>query len=158
MQDSRTVQTIGAINPTDNGFAIQLDATYREALIGLSDFSHAIILWWAHRADDSDHRERLTYEKPYQKSADDWGVFATRSPSRPNPIGLSLVALQDVDIPQGVISVPFIDAEPGTPIIDVKPYFPSSDRVRDVTTPAWCQHWPQYYEDSATFNWMEEFT
>jgi tRNA (Thr-GGU) A37 N-methylase len=47
--------------------------------------------------------------------------------------------------------------EDGTPILDLKPYQPAADRIRDVTVPAWCAHWPQWYEDSAIFDWEGEF-
>jgi hypothetical protein len=54
---------------------------------------------------------------------------------------------------EGIVRVPFMDAEDGTPILDIKPYHPSVDRIREVRVPAWCATWPQWYEDSATFDW-----
>jgi tRNA (Thr-GGU) A37 N-methylase len=62
-----------------------------------------------------------------------------------------------VDLENGLVIVPWIDAEDGTPILDIKPYHPSSDRVRDVRMPEWCAHWPQSLEDSAAFDWEAEF-
>jgi tRNA (Thr-GGU) A37 N-methylase len=67
------------------------------------------------------------------------------------------VAVISVDVEKGLVIVPWIDAEDGTPILDIKPYHPSSDRIRDVTMPKWCQHWPQWYEDSGEFDWSAEF-
>ncbi len=80
-----------------------------------------------------------------------------RSPSRPNPIGLSIIDLAEVDASSATIYTYFIDTEPGTPIVDIKPYFPASDRVTTAATPSWCQHWLQSVEDSATFAWDNEF-
>lgn len=44
-----------------------------------------------------------------------------------------------------------------TPVIDIKPYHPATDRVKDVRVPDWCSHWPQYYEENETFDWQAEF-
>lgn len=157
MQDNKTINVIGRVNPTGVGFTITLEQHYADGLIGLGDFSHAIVLWWASESDSSEQREQLVYRKPYAKNPDDVGVFGSRSPSRPNPIGLSVISLQQVDIENATVATPYIDTEPGTPIIDIKPYFPASDRVRDVAMPSWCSHWPACYEDSASFDWASEF-
>lgn len=55
------------------------------------------------------------------------------------------------------IHIAFIDAEAGTPILDIKPYHPSVDRIRDVAVPAWCAYWPHWCGESATFDWEAEF-
>jgi len=64
------------------------------------------------------------------------GVFSTRSPHRPNPIGLSVVAIDSVDEKEGVIHVSGVDLTDGTPILDLKPYIPY-DVVLDHVVPAW---------------------
>lgn len=152
------IQTIGSIAPNNNGFALTLHPEFREALMGLSQFSHAIVLWWAHQSDADELRNLSILPKPYVKSVDDVGVFGSRAPTRPNPIAMSVITIQSVDEVSGVITTPFIDTAPDTPIVDIKPYFPASDRVREATVPAWCQHWPKYYEESAAFDWSNEFT
>jgi tRNA (Thr-GGU) A37 N-methylase len=53
---------------------------------------------------------------------------------------LTAVVVQEIDYERGVIHTPYIDAEAGTPILDIKPYHPSVDRIRDVAVPAWCAH------------------
>lgn len=85
------------------------------------------------------------------------GVFATRSPVRPNPIAISPVPVMGIDEDHGMIYIPYIDAEDATPIVDLKPYHPCIDRIKDVQVPAWCSHWPQSYEESASFDWSAEF-
>lgn len=50
---------------------------------------------------------------------------------------------------------PFIDADDGTPLLDIKPYFPM-ERIKDPRVPAWCQHWPAWQEEAVTFNWLDE--
>jgi tRNA (Thr-GGU) A37 N-methylase len=77
---------------------------------------------------------------------------------RPNPIAVSIAAVQSIDEDAGVIRIPYINAEDGTPILDIKPYHPSVDRLGAVSVPAWCRHWPPWYEDSASFDWGAEIT
>ena len=50
-----------------------------------------------------------------------------------------------------------MDAFNGTPILDIKPYIPSVDKVNKVKTPTWSKHWPQSYEESGDFDWEKEF-
>ena len=84
-------------------------------------------------------------------------MVATRSPARPNPLALTAVPVISIDIEAVVVRVPFIDAEDGTPILDLKPYHPAVDRIREVSVPQWCEGWPEWYEDSATFDWGAVF-
>jgi tRNA-Thr(GGU) m(6)t(6)A37 methyltransferase TsaA len=135
---------------------VQLDQDYAAGLDGLEGFSHVLVLWYAH-ANPSWDSTRLTISKPYRLAPADLGVFATRSEFRPNPILVSAVPIIRVDAAKGVIEVPWIDAEDGSPILDVKPYQPSADRIRDTEVPKWCRHWPACAEESGDFAWHEEF-
>lgn len=85
------------------------------------------------------------------------GVFATRSPLRPNPLALTAVSVLDLDNQTGIIKIAYIDANDGTPVLDIKPYTPSLDRVENPQVPSWCDHWPKSVETSGAFNWAEEF-
>jgi tRNA (Thr-GGU) A37 N-methylase len=76
---------------------------------------------------------------------------------RPNPICITATSVLHVYMDNGPIIIPWLDAENDTPILDIKPYHPSSDRVWDVQMPAWCQHWPGSLEESADFDWEAEF-
>ncbi|MNE61354.1 putative tRNA (adenine(37)-N6)-methyltransferase [compost metagenome] len=94
---------------------------------------------------------------PYKSSPPKMGIFATRSPIRPNPVAMSVVQIIDIDAEQGIIQIPYIDANNGTPVIDLKPYTPSLDRVESPSVPNWCKHWPKSIEESGRFNWESEF-
>jgi tRNA (Thr-GGU) A37 N-methylase len=85
------------------------------------------------------------------------GIFATRSDYRPNPVGLSVCSVKNIDIKKGIVGLYYIDAEDDSPVIDIKPYHPGVDRVKNVGTPAWCDHWPKWYEDLGNFDWAGEF-
>ena len=134
MTDTPVMSLIGMINARGDAYEIRLDEAFRPGLVGLAEFSHAHVLWWADRAASVSDRARLICEQPYTRSNADVGVFASRSPERPNPIGISVVAMIEIDADAGRIVVPFIDTLPGTPVLDIKPYFPASDRVRDAPT------------------------
>ncbi|MES0811996.1 TrmO family methyltransferase [Roseibium sp. SCPC15] len=155
MNTSLTV--IGSVRPSPRGFELSMDDPYRAGLLGLCRFSHAIVLWLADGLDQNGRDISMILPAPYTASDQDTGVFASRSPARPNPIGISIVELAEVNESTGTLIVPFIDAVPGTPLLDIKPYFPASDRVRSARIPDHFSHWPQWYEDASTFNWTAEF-
>ena len=152
-----SVFPIGYVRVIDAGCCLAIEPEYRQALRGLEGFSHINVIWWCHGCDDAAARTVLECEQPYKQSPAKLGIFATRSPLRPNPIAITAVMALKLDVARGLIVIPYIDAEDGTPILDIKPYHPSVDRIRDVSVPAWCRHWPQWYEDSADFDWGAEF-
>jgi tRNA (adenine37-N6)-methyltransferase len=152
-----TLTPIGHVRTGETGFYLDLHPAYRPALKGLEGFSHLNVLWWCHLLDQAHYRKIVECEQPYRKSPARLGLFATRSPVRPNPIALTAVTIKQIDVEQGRVEIDYIDAENGSPLIDLKPYHPVSDRIRDVTVPEWCRHWPQWMEEAATFDWSAEF-
>ncbi|MCG8572929.1 MAG: TrmO family methyltransferase [Spirochaetes bacterium] len=152
-----SINAIGKIKKTEQGFAIHLENQYKEGLIGLQGYSHLNIFWWANQMDEPEYRQILVIDKPYTNGPDKIGIFATRSPLRPNPIALTAVFINEIDYKKGILYTPFIDADPDTPVLDIKPYLPSTDIVKDLQVPQWCQHWPTSIEDSANFSWENEF-
>lgn len=156
-EDQFIVEPIGSVQIDGEGFALVIDERYRPALTEVDGFSHINVLWWCHLLDEAMFREMTIAERAYRNAPEQIGIFATRSPARPNPIALSAVPILSIDMESGVVLVPWIDAEHGTPILDIKPYHPAVDRIRDVSTPAWCSGWPEWYEDSATFDWGAVF-
>lgn len=102
---------------------------WRPALASLEGCSHVILLYWLDGAD----RSRLI-QTP---ASDDrpHGVFALRTPNRPNPIGLSVADL--VDVTDSHLVVRHLDAVDGTPLLDIKPYFASVDSKPDARVAWW---------------------
>jgi len=150
------LKSIGHIEADGQEFAIRLNKEYRNALREVEGFSHLQIFWWCHLLDNEEMRSIVVSPKPYKKGPEKVGIFATRSPVRPNPIGVTTVSVLGIDLEQGIIRIAFIDAEEGTPVVDIKPYY-GMDRVKQVTVPGWCSHWPKWYEESASFDWEDEF-
>ena len=109
-------------------------------LKGIKDFSHIMILYWIHlRDNEQDRRTLLVFPRRHAVNVET-GVFACRSPSRPNPIGLSVVEL--FSIKECTLMVKGLDALEGSPIIDIKPYIPREDSVPDAQVPEWTSHGP----------------
>jgi tRNA (adenine37-N6)-methyltransferase len=97
---------------------------YREGLRDLEGFSHVILLYHLHEAGPA----RLIVQ-PF--TGDRFcGVFATRHPQRPNPIGMSLVRLERVE--GGILHLLDVDMLDGTPLLDIKPFIPRFDRVENA--------------------------
>ena len=155
MENKFQIESIGTIQRVDHLYAIQLDKRFAPALKSIEGFSHLQVVWWAHLTDSPAERDTLVLSKLFKKGPDSMGVFATRSPFRPNPILISTIKVQRIDFEEGVIYTPFIDAEENTPVLDIKPYF-SMERVKNCQNPAWCQHWPQWFEDTMAFDWSDE--
>ena len=91
-----------------------------EGLASLNGFSHLILLYWL----GQEARVELTLRPPFDPAPR--GVFATRSPRRPNPIGLSVVAFEGFD-DSATLRVRYLDCVDGTSLLDIKPYLPSTD-------------------------------
>lgn len=151
------LEEIGHAECGNGTFRVVLEDKYRAGLAGLEGFSHIQILWWFNGCDNGEDRSTLTVEKPYKKCPEKLGTFATRSPERPNPIGCSVCEVKSIDRENGIIDLTYFDAFTGTPILDVKPYQPSLDRVEAPAVPAWCAHWPKSCETGGDFDWEKEF-
>ncbi len=151
------VKPVGTLRVRGGDCRIELLPEYATALVGLEGFGAVQVLWWFSGCDNKTSRAVRTIHKPYRKGPDTLGVFATRSPERPNPIALSCATVTYIDSANGVIGLAYCDAFDGTPVLDVKPYTPSLDRVEHPTVPAWCAHWPKNTETSGDFDWSDEF-
>jgi tRNA-Thr(GGU) m(6)t(6)A37 methyltransferase TsaA len=132
--------TVGYVKkPKEDTIFIEILPEYWPATLQLDKFSHIIVLWWITGHDNPQDRSNLQGHPP-KPGAELSGVFATRSPLRPTPIGLSIVAIEEIDEKQHRIRIDQIDARGGTPVVDLKPYMPFSDRVDDVRVPEWFEN------------------
>jgi tRNA-Thr(GGU) m(6)t(6)A37 methyltransferase TsaA len=103
---------------------IALDARWSEGLKDVATCSHIILLYWMDKAP-----RNLVRQVPGHYGAQH-GTFALRSPARPNPIAMSVVKLLRVE--GATLSVVGLDCLDGTPLIDIKPYFASTDSVPEA--------------------------
>ncbi len=150
-----TLQPIGAVRRGSDGIRLEIFEPFRPALRQLGEFSHVIALWWIEGWDNPESRQRLQCEPPYA-AGHVTGVFACRAEYRPNPIGLTVCELVGVDETRGLVEVKNIDALDGTPLLDLKAYFPVLDRVQEAYLPAWLTGWPEWMPSEGIGLWEEE--
>lgn len=116
---------------------IVIDDSLAESLDGLEEYSHIIVLYWLHRADTTGR----VAAKVHPMGRSDLplvGLFATRSPHRPNPLGKATVRL--LERQGNVLKVKGLDAMDGTPVLDIKPYLPGYDSKDDAKVAPWSIH------------------
>lgn len=119
---------------------VEIEPAYADGLDGLAGFSHVWLVTWLHRPHDGG--SPATAPAPLRLvpfllrgTGRKLGVFATRAPRRPNGIGLSLVRIARVEGTQ--VHVLGIDLLDGTPVLDLKPYFPDVDRPDEPVLGGW---------------------
>jgi tRNA-Thr(GGU) m(6)t(6)A37 methyltransferase TsaA len=103
---------------------IEVDQRWAEGLKGVESCTHLVVLYWMDRS-----RRDLVLQAP-RHYGEQRGTFALRSPARPNPIAMSVVRL--VRLEGAKLEVVGLDCLDGTPLLDLKPYFPSTDAVPDA--------------------------
>lgn len=106
---------------------IRISSEFCAGLKNIAAYSHLFILYWMNLRDTENERKTLLVHPKGRKSRVKIGVFACRSPSRPNPIGLCVTQLLGVD--DCVLTVRGLDAFEGSPIVDIKPYVSRLDSI-----------------------------
>ncbi|WIV68083.1 tRNA (N6-threonylcarbamoyladenosine(37)-N6)-methyltransferase TrmO [Natrialbaceae archaeon AArc-T1-2] len=120
------IQPAGA----DADGTVELAPAYTEGLQDLDRFSHCLLLYHFHESNDE---VAMTVE-PFLDDVSR-GLFATRAPQRPNPIGLSVVEIDAID--ENELTVTGVDVVDGTPLLDVKPFVPQFDVPADDVETGW---------------------
>ncbi len=144
MANQFTVESVGFVlspvsQQTDLGWGdvvstIEVVSRFRPGLVGLEQFSHALVVTYLHESgfDSSRHLKR----KPRGlDSMPEVGIFSQRAKDRPNPIGVTAVSI--VDVLEVGVRVRGLDAIDGTPVLDIKPYVPHYDCVGQAMVPDW---------------------
>ncbi len=111
-----------------------IDPALTDGLDGLEGFSHIVVIFWMHRSPPFSP-SRLRIHPRGDENIPLTGVFATRSPVRPNSLGMTTVSL--LERKRNVLRVKGLDGLDGSPIIDIKPYLPHNDSVREVKLADW---------------------
>jgi tRNA-Thr(GGU) m(6)t(6)A37 methyltransferase TsaA len=112
---------------------VVIEAQWAEGLEGLAEFSHVVILFWLDRPQN-----REIPLKVHPEAKQDMplvGLFATRTPLRPNPIGMTTVELLKVE--DNTLHIRGLDAFDATPVLDIKPYLIRGDLKTDARVPGW---------------------
>lgn len=122
--DGMPIQPVGdaAVEGT-----VELKEAYTDGLKDLDGFTHCILLYHFHASGDAAPLQVEPFLDDEQR-----GIFATRAPQRPNPIGLSVVEIKAVS--EQTVTVDGIDVVDQTPLLDIKPFVPEFDVPTDAET------------------------
>ena len=123
-----------ARDTADTVSEIEVYPEVADLLDGVEDFSHLLVLYWAHLVPE-EGRSLLKVHPIGRKEFPLKGVFATCSPARPNPVLVNAVRLLERNA--NVLRVSGLEAVDGTPLLDIKPYLPRYFKVEDPTLPDW---------------------
>jgi tRNA-Thr(GGU) m(6)t(6)A37 methyltransferase TsaA len=118
-RNARAARETGAV------CTLEVDPRWAQALSGIETCSHLIVLYWMNEA-----RRDLVIQAPAHHPGGR-GTFALRSPVRPNPVALSVVRL--VKVERNKVEVVALDCLDGTPLLDIKPYFATTDSIPEAT-------------------------
>lgn len=127
MAQDYVLHTMGVVAKENGEIALDILPAFQDAVSGLESYSHVVVLYWFDRNDRPEKRRILRVHPRADPRNPLTGVFATRSPVRPNPIGLSVCKIRSVT--GGRVLVDSIDAFDGSPILDLKPYISQMDCV-----------------------------
>ncbi len=151
-ESRRELKAIGFVSnrvtePVDDNWGsvvsrLNLRKEYSKGITGLGQFSHALVLTFLNRsrfkkATDLVRRPRGLDSMP------EVGIFAQRAKDRPNSIGVTAVEI--ISVGDGFVDVKGLDAINGTPILDIKPYYPQYDLIKDARVPEWVDTLMQNY-------------
>ncbi len=134
MAEAYAIYPIGVIHQTGAGARIEIYPAFTEGLLGLEQFSHITVLYWLHHNDTPEARGVLQVHPRKNPANPLTGVFATHSPRRPNPVALSRCRI--LAVTSDSIVIDRIDADDGSPVIDIKSFFPYDDQG-PVRVPEW---------------------
>eukprot|EP00943_MAST-04B_sp_MAST-4B-sp1_P003811 g3811.t1 len=137
----------GLYAPSTRGKIVLRKQIPSSSLDGLEHFSHAWILFVFHMNTNFHLTKRAHTDKSYNfrpkikppmLKGKSIGLFATRSPHRPNAVGITLAKIEYVSLKERAVYISALDLADGTPVVDIKPYVTPYDSVPTAITPTWC--------------------
>jgi tRNA-Thr(GGU) m(6)t(6)A37 methyltransferase TsaA len=131
-----SLASLGVVRREGQRTFLVLDQKYAPGLVSLDDFSHVMVFYWC---DRNDTPEKRAFLQGYRRNKANplTGVFATRSPVRPNPIAITTCKI--IQIQGNIVEIERIDAFENSPVIDLKPYIPRNDSFPGAKIPVWVQ-------------------
>lgn len=144
--NSYIVQKQGLIKKVEENYYLKMDNIEKFSNLLNNNISHLRVLWWFDKFDKTTYRKTLQVTPPYE-NAPKTGVFATRSPVRPNPIAMTTIKILDFNFQENLIKVSKMDCFDKTPIINIEAYNPNLERIKDFKVPQWISHWPEWLDD-----------
>jgi tRNA-Thr(GGU) m(6)t(6)A37 methyltransferase TsaA len=127
---------IGVVKRSGERTFLVLGQEFAPGLVSVGDFSHTMVFYWC---DRNDTPEKRAFLQGYRQGKANplTGVFATRSPARPNPIAITTCRI--IQVKDNIVEIEWIDAFDDSPILDLKPYIPRNDSFPNAKIPVWVQ-------------------
>lgn len=135
MKDDFRIYPVAAIQKEEHSTFVKVHEDFRDALLGLDGFSHIVLICFFHESDTPEKRATLQVHPRNDKTNPLTGVFATRSPRRPNPIAIYPCRIRSIH--GNGIEIDPIDVRDETPVVDIKPYIPEIDSIPEAKVPKW---------------------
>lgn len=140
-EERRSIEGIGKIIKVGEHHRLQITACKKEEIEVLSQLKYLSVFWWFDRFDKLAYRRAVTCEPPYE-NAPLTGVFASRSPVRPNPIAMTLCKV--IGVLENEIEVAGLDCLDRTPLIGIMAYGGFKEQVDSYRVPQYLAHWPKW--------------
>lgn len=134
-KESYQLFPIGTVHHREGEAWIEIFPAYLDGLLGIEQFSHINVLYWLHENDDQEGRSVLQVHPCGNEANPLTGVFATHSPRRPNLIALTRCRVMAVEGSRIVVEA--IDALHGSPVVDIKAFFPDDECAGGYRFPRW---------------------
>ena len=131
------IHPIGRIRNKKDNVQLEIYPEFQDGLLGIEQFSHILVIYWLHENDVPQERGILQVHPRHNKSNPLTGVFATHAPVRPNLIALTRCRL--LEVTGNILLIDQIDAFDGSPLIDIKAFFPDKEPLSDCRFPDWKQ-------------------
>lgn len=140
------ISNIGEIKRLNGEYYLYLKGSDLNQNNIYKDWTHIRVFWWFHRFDNDKYRKILIGQPPYG-GAPRTGIFASRSPVRPNPLAMTTARILQLDLPNNRIKVSGLDCFDRTPLIHFVPYQPERERIDEYKVPSWVNHWPEWWKE-----------
>ncbi|MBA4510298.1 excinuclease ABC subunit A [Clostridium sporogenes] len=140
------IAAIGNLKKINGEDFIYIGNDFENIYEELRGYSHIKIMWWFSRFDEAKYRRATECDPPYE-NAPRTGIFASRSPVRPNPIALTTAQILEFDKNLKRIKVSKLDSFNNTPLIKIFPYIDVNDKAEVCSVPGWLKHWPEWVEE-----------
>lgn len=134
------LEALGRVEHREGKVIVEVLPTFAPALDGIESFSHIWVIYWFHGNDSPENRQILKVHPRRNPANPLTGVFATRSPVRPNLLGLQTCRL--IRREGNRLEVEGLDAWEGSPVLDIKPYLPRLDSHPEAVVPKWAEGKP----------------
>jgi len=143
---NQSLSKLGTICKIKGNYYLEIPENFDNYVRVLQGYSHIKIIWWFNKFEKDIYKKTLECNPPYE-NAPKTGVFASRSPVRPNPLAMTTAKIISIDKELKRIKVSLLDCFDNTPLLGISPYIPKVDFVSEYRLPNWLKHWSEYLDD-----------